>query len=56
MKKQELLDEMKRISALIMKAKIENKSQLELRSQFAKLQREHKAIWLREYKKSLLTK
>jgi hypothetical protein len=50
-KKDILKEQLRLLSAQIMKAKLENKSQLKLRSEFAKLQREHKKLWLKEYVK-----
>lgn len=41
----ELLDQMRKLSSLIMKAKIEGKSTALMRSQFGKLQMEHKKLW-----------
>ena len=53
MNKQELLNQMKKQSALIMKAKIDGESQLPYKAEFARLNRKYKAIWLRDYKKQL---
>ena len=48
MNKEELLDQLHKTSALIMKAKIEGKSQLVYKNKFAELTKQYKRIWLKE--------
>jgi hypothetical protein len=52
-KREYLLDELHKLSALIMKARIENKPQASLRKEFAQKQGEYKRFWLKDYKKTL---
>lgn len=50
-KRELLLEKLKEISAQIGKAGITGQSQLKLKSQFAKVNREYKILWLRDFKK-----
>jgi uncharacterized membrane protein len=52
MNKNKLLDEMKKLSSQIMKAKISGQPQGKLRQEFAKLQKQYKVLWAKDFNKS----
>jgi hypothetical protein len=51
MDKKQLKDRLKKISAQIMKAKIEGKSTLKLQSEFYRYSKPYKKLWLEDYKR-----